>query len=126
MKRFVTLCSAAGMLLVLVLVTPASAVVTYSLDDGTHDKDYALITGGTVWWANCFDTQPGGEVITSIEIYFSNSTELDPGGQQFTVILYDDTDDDGNPGTNLLLLSDGNFMTGPLGACHLTISRMLL
>jgi hypothetical protein len=116
MKRSVALCGAAGMLFILILVTPASAVVTYSLDDGTRETDIGLTGGGTIWWANCFDTQPGGEVITSIEIYFSSLTYLDPAGEPFQVLLYDDTDNDGNPGTGLTLLTSGNFMTGPLDA----------
>jgi hypothetical protein len=115
MRKFVTICGAAGMVLVLVLITPASAIMTYSLDDGSRENDIGLM-GGTVWWANCFETQPGAEVITSIEVYFSSSTNLNPAGQPFQVLLYDDTDDDGNPGTGLTLLTSGNFMTGPLGA----------
>jgi hypothetical protein len=116
MKKFITICGAAGMLLFLVLVTPASATTTYSLDDGTRENDVGLTAGGTFWWANCFETQPGGEVITSIEVYFSSWTSLDPGGQPFQVLLYDDSDNDGNPGTGLVLLTSGNFTTGPLDA----------
>jgi hypothetical protein len=116
MKKLVTICGAAGMLLVLVLVTPASAIVTYSHDDGTCENDIGLTAGGTFWWGNCFETQPGGEVITSIEVYFSSLTNLDPGGEPFQVLLYDDSDDDGNPGTGLVLLTSGNFTTGPLDA----------
>jgi len=116
MKKFVTICGAAGMLLVLVLVTPASATTTYSLDDGTYDNSIGLTAGGTLWWANCFETQPGADVITSIEVYFSSESYLDPGGEPFKVLLYDDSDDDGNPGTGLVLLTSGNFTTGPLDA----------
>ena len=112
MKRFVTICGAAGMLLVLVLVTPASAIVTYSHDDGTYENDVGLLAGGTFWWGNSFETQPGGEVITSIEFYFSSWTNLAPGGEPFQVLLY--SDDDGNPGAGLVLLTSGNFTTGPL------------
>jgi len=110
MKKFITICGAAGMLLFLVLVTPASAITTYSLDDGTCEN---ALRAGTFWWGNSYETQPGAEVITSIEVYFSS---LMPAGQPFQVLLYDDSDDDGNPGTNLVLLTSGNFTTGPLDA----------
>lgn len=120
MKKFVTICGAAWMLLVLVLVTPASAIVTYKHDDGTCEDDVGHPAGsGTFWWGNSFETQAGGEVITSIEVYFDSygsTTNLDLPGQPFQVLLYDDTDDDGNPGTNLTLLTSGNFTTGPLDA----------
>ncbi len=77
----------------------------YLIDDGTWDipvgfaekkRDY--------WWANRFDVVTGGEVITHVKVALGYDV---PIGAPFTVIVYDDNNNDGIPGnsSDLVLLA---------------------
>lgn len=118
-------CASIGVaIFVFFLTPPAFAQVTYSLDDGTAEVSIGLASGGDLWWANAFMVQPGGESINTIRIAFSNSSLT--GGESFTVHVYDDSDDDGDPSTGTLQLvasapatvvdpTGGTFQDIPIG-----------
>jgi hypothetical protein len=86
----------------LLLTPPVSAQVTYSHDDGTSEFSVGISLGGDLWWANAFTVQAGGESINTIRIAFYNSSLT--GGESFSVHVYDDLDDDGDPATGTLQL----------------------
>jgi hypothetical protein len=73
--------------------------VVYSWDDGTLDTSYGLGAGGDLWWVNAFDALSCGTAITSIDTMWANV----PAGLEVSVLLYEDPDDDGDPGDAVLL-----------------------
>lgn len=84
------------------LCAPAWAQVVYQVDDGTIENGLGLTAGGDIWWANAFTAVAGGESIEEIRIAFnSNSVNA---GQAFSVHVYEDSDDDGDPTTGTLTL----------------------
>lgn len=132
-----------GKFFVLVLVSvlfcmgPAAAEVIYSVDDGTAEGSvgYYVVEEPPVlstWWANKFDVQPDGDMITAVQIAFKSfdmSSICSPTvGYPFKVMVYEDPDDDGDPRTGpiqLLASADGivynpqtynqSFLTIPVG-----------
>ena len=80
---------------------PVSAY-TYAVDDGTAENALGLTGGGNVWWANGFTAQAGAETITTVQIAFSGGSLT--VGMPFKVMVYEDPDDDGDPGTGPIAL----------------------
>ncbi len=84
---------------------PVSAQVgpyTYAVDDGTADNAIGLGVGGNLWWANGFTAQAGAETINTVQIAFHGGYVT--AGMPFKVMIYEDPDDDGNPGTGPIAL----------------------
>ena len=107
MKKLLTIRAVWTMLVILAVSAPASATITYLLDDGTFENAVRVIGGGQMWWANAFEAQPGGQLITSIEIVFGTLAG-DNGlsiGESFDVLLYNDIDTDWDPATGLVYLT---------------------
>jgi len=103
--------------LLFIIVAPAAAQpVEYLVDDGSAENSLGLTSGGDIWWANAFTVQPGSETITTIRIAFSSSNL--GVGAPFSVHVYEDPDDDGNPSTGPLQLvaSASATVTDPAGA----------
>lgn len=95
----------ASLIILLASATPALAQgVEYLHDDG-NPEDAIGISGAAVdiWWANAFTVQPGGESIDTIRIDFFSSSNLTVG-YPFSVHVYEDSDDDGDPTTGTLTL----------------------
>jgi len=108
----------AAMTLGVLLAGGQAHAVTYSVDDGTGENSLGVAVGGDLWWANAFTAVPGGEKISSIEIAFDSGTSLSLG-QAFSVYLYEDTDDDGDPNAGLSLLTSAASTVQSLdGAFH--------
>ena len=83
--------------------------------DGTAEFEVGISFGGDLWWANAFTVQPGGESINTVRIAFYNSRLT--GGESFNVLVYDDSDDDGDPttGTFQLVASAAATVVDPTG-----------
>jgi hypothetical protein len=99
------------------IAAPATAQpVEYLVDDGSAENSLGLSSGGDIWWANAFTVQPGAETISTIRIAFSSSNL--GAGAPFSVHVYEDPDDDGNPSTGplQLLASASAAVTDPNGA----------
>jgi hypothetical protein len=91
---------------------PAAAQVDYILDDGTAEQSVIVFAGSEArptLWLNAFDAQPGGEVITSIQVTWGRTSGGPSGVPEHaptTVLLYqDDPSNDGDPRTSTLLQS---------------------
>jgi hypothetical protein len=106
----------ASIVVMLASVPPVMAQgVEYLHDDGTPE-DAIGITGAAVdiWWANAFTVEPGGESIDTIRIDFLSGSNLTVG-YPFSVHVYEDSDDDGNPTTGTLtLLASASSMVADL------------
>ncbi len=87
----------------LLICGPVWPQVTYQVDDGGIENAVGLIGGGDMWWANAFTAVPGGETINEIQIAFHDNSGLSVG-DPFSVHVYDDSDDDGDPTTGTLTL----------------------
>lgn len=94
------------------LLSPASAAVVYSLDDGTPDNYYGLISGGPadLSFGNQFTVIPGGTVVQSVEVFWGPSNYI-PIGTPMTAKLWSDPNGDGNPGDAFLLSSVAGTVT---------------
>ncbi len=92
----------------LLLCVPAWAQVTYQVDDGTIENAVTITSGGAagdIWWANAFTVVAGGETIDEIQIAFVDVGSGGPAaGSPFSVHVYEDSDDDGDPTTGTLTL----------------------
>jgi hypothetical protein len=95
------------MLALLVIGTVVQADSTYKLDDGTS-SDSIGIGPMDLWWGNAFSVVSGAEKITAIQISmpFANTKSFVNIGDVFRVLLYSDTDGDGNPTSGLTLLQN--------------------
>ena len=72
----------------------ASAQVVYQVDDGSASVNTAPIaTGSQMLWGNVFTTQPGGELITEMQVAFGTIT----AGRDVSLVLMSDPNGDGNP-----------------------------
>ena len=95
----------------------ASALVTYSIDDGTAEDGVGEggPYGGDVLFLNEFPVAPNGNVIASISVAFgSPNTAADNAaliGLPYTVLLYSDLNGDGNPSDATLLTFAGGVIT---------------
>ena len=90
------------------------AQVTYLVDDGVSDSAPGQGNGGDLLWGNYFNELPNGNVIESLSLAFRGV----PVGRAFQVAVYDDLDNDGDPSTNLSLLTsvaDTVSVSGPVG-----------
>jgi hypothetical protein len=79
----------------------------YCLDDNSADLDLALLAGGELVWIHVFDTLEGLETITHVNSAIGvpgtsvpNTSQL---GAPLRVYVWDDPDNDGNPGNAVLL-----------------------
>ena len=70
--------------------------VTYQIDDGSWELALGPSLGGTQAWMNSFQIQTGGETLTSIDLVQGSGTASGPA-QPFTVYLWTDPTNDGNP-----------------------------
>ncbi len=83
------------------VMTPATiAQVEYALDTGLNTGNIGPSTfDANVTWLNAFDTQPGGEVITTISVSFGDIADDDGnlGSDQVTLAILLDPNDDHDP-----------------------------
>lgn len=97
MSRACVVCACA-----VLICAPVWAQVTYQVDDGTIENAVGLTAGGDSWWANGFTAVAGAEGIGEIQIAFASGEVT--AGQAFSVHVYEDSDDDGDPTTGTLTL----------------------
>ncbi|MBT8486062.1 MAG: hypothetical protein KJO43_10815, partial [Phycisphaerae bacterium] len=71
----------------------------YLLSDGTAEQQIGLGNDGAMIWLNQFDVLPGQEVITKVCAAFGTV----PNGRTYSVAVYDDPDNDGDPSDAVLL-----------------------
>ncbi len=85
---------------------PAAATVTYQYDDGDGDTNQGPPSSFSpdMLWGNYYTTQPGGTVITRIEVAFGPTFPSLANGP-VTFWLLDDPDADGDPRNAILLTS---------------------
>ena len=85
------------------------------LDDGTAENSVGLNNGGDLWWANQFTAAAGGELITKIQVAFGSSAT--PSGvtigDTYSVHVWEDPDDDGNPADLILVSSEVTTISEP-------------
>jgi hypothetical protein len=85
---------------------PAFAAAVYQYDDGQTDTAIgppsSFSADPQTGWGNYFTAVPGGEVITNVSIAFGPTW---PTRGPVNVYLFDDPDDDFNPGNATLLAS---------------------
>ena len=97
--------------ILLASVTPALAIDEYVIDDGTGEIN---VTAGNIptnlVFVNQFNVVQGDELITDIRIAWGDI----PQGTPFTLLIFDDPNDDGNPGdiTPADVLFSGPGVTG--------------
>lgn len=94
---FATIC-------LLLLVGVAHAVPTeYAVDDLGSEISLGHGTNGDFMWGNYFTVVGGADLLLQVELAFSSDNVA--VGRDFTVVIYDDVDDDGNPTAGLTLLT---------------------
>ena len=78
----------------------------YAIDDGAGESSLGLVNSDIVY-LNQFDSLPGMDVITDIQIAFGANTNQDPppNGSPVTVGIWSDPNNDGNPEDAILLQS---------------------
>jgi hypothetical protein len=86
-----------------------AAAATFQLDDGSAEDAIGVMFGTAgLWWANAFDTaslSASKASITSLEIEFTTTGGGYPTlNSSFTLMLYEDSDNNGNPNDGLTLL----------------------
>jgi hypothetical protein len=100
-------CLLAGLLVGAGIYAGDAAAAIFQLDDGSAEDSIGVSSGTTgVWWANAFDTASLGAstaTITSLEIQFS-PLGYPTLNSSFTLMLYEDSDNNGNPNDGLTLL----------------------
>ncbi len=94
------------MLALLAIGTAVQADSTYKLDDGTSNNTNIGVGNQDFWWGNAFSVVSGAEKITAIQISmpFTVADSKVKIGDEFRVLLYSDTDGNGNPKSGLSLL----------------------
>ena len=105
LRRSVLPVLAAGALL---CASSSLAQVTYQIDDGTPEVALGINGGGDAIWLNQFSVTGGNNVVLSISVSFG--VMFDPGnailnGRPFTVYLWSDPNNDGNPTDAMVLAS---------------------
>ena len=95
---------ATAVLCLLCVSGQAGASFIYSLDDGSAESSVGLsLPGGSVFLANGFDTVPGAEVITSIQVRYGGS--LATVGTPVVVSIFKDQNGGATPDKPVLLSS---------------------
>ncbi len=100
--RRVLLVVACGVL----VCAPTWAQTVYQVDDGTIEQSVGVACGGgpcDIWWANGFTAVAGAESIYEIRVAFRSGSGVSVG-DPFSVHVYEDSDDDGDPNTGTLTL----------------------
>lgn len=89
-------------------VAHLNADVELILDDGVAEDSIGLTTGGQFIWLNRFT--PAADAfpftIDEIQVILNNTVSL---SDQFQVVIYSDTDGDGDPGTGAVYLGGQTF-----------------
>jgi hypothetical protein len=86
--------------------------MTYAIDDGDAEDALGQSAGGDFLYGNYFSVVGGADLLLEVQISFG-STNV-PVGRAFNVLIYDDTDDDGNPTAGLALqTSFGSTVQNP-------------
>ena len=67
--------------------------VPYAYDDGDSETNLGVVAPVDFVWLNRFVVQPGGEIITSIDIVYANTL----ANQPTEVVLWSDPDQNGDP-----------------------------
>jgi hypothetical protein len=111
---------AAALILHLAMAMPASASLTYALDDGTSENAIGLTSGGNLAWINQFNVIGGNDVVTGILATWGRSGTGDAGvsvGGSFRWFVWGDPNLDGNPGdANLLAQGVGTVAAGSINS----------
>lgn len=90
----------------------AAAPITYLVDDGDAEIALGQGAGGDFLYGNYFTVVGGADLLLEVEISFGLTNV--PVGRAFTVLIYNDTDDDGNPTAGLALqTSFGSTVQNP-------------
>lgn len=82
------------------LPTAATDTTTYLWDDGTAEDALGLTAGGTMLFLNDFTVANGAEYISEVSAVIGPTI---PGGTSFTMMVYDDPNNDGVPGDAVLI-----------------------
>lgn len=88
-----------GLVAVLLAGGSAEALTTYQLDDGTAESAFGASDGTTLMVLNRFQEQAGADVITQLGGVWGNNAL----GVTVSLLLYEDPNDDGDPGDAILL-----------------------
>jgi hypothetical protein len=88
---------------------PESPLTMYMYDDGTTENALNMKNGGQIAWLHRFDAVGGMDVITSVSVVYGTAhaggPHSPPAGSPTNVAVWDDTDDDGDPTTALVLVT---------------------
>jgi hypothetical protein len=96
---------------VLMCATAADAF-PYAVDDGDAEAALGQSASGDFLYGNYFTVVGGADLLVDVEISFGQTNV--PVGRAFTVFIYNDTDDDGNPTAGLALLTSfGHTVQNP-------------
>ncbi|MFG0252364.1 MAG: hypothetical protein ACF8NJ_05760 [Phycisphaerales bacterium JB038] len=71
----------------------------YLFDDGTQENEIGLNHDGSLIWLNQFEVLPGQEIIDKVSVAYGPGAD----GKRAQVLIYDDPDNDGDPGDAVLL-----------------------
>jgi hypothetical protein len=111
MKRLIVTVAIA----VLALVSVGQADYLYSLDNGTMSLAFYEGAGSGVWELNClnqFTAQTGAETIKTISIVLGFTGFGPTNGAPFTLVLWNDPDQNGNPSDATVLYSQAAAFQG--------------
>jgi len=111
MFRFPAATGLLGLLVAIALAPAAEATSLYQLDDGTAETAFGQSAGQDMLWLNGFETQPGAEVVTAIQVQWGVNVTHSGAGRPVSVLLYDDPNNDGNPADAILLTSAATTAT---------------
>ncbi len=92
-----------GVAAVLAGAGAARADVVYLHDDGSAEHLLGLQSAADLLWMSRYSELPGGPVIHTIEFTIGRDGPVYPQPSTVTLLVYEDPDDDGNPGDAVLL-----------------------
>lgn len=101
-------------------VLPAAATGSFDgvggfvYDDGSAENALGLTAGGQIAYLHWFDPPPGGALLTHVDAAVgSPGGSNPPAGGALTVFVWDDANNDGNPGDAVLIATGSGVVTAP-------------
>jgi hypothetical protein len=89
--------------LVLAAATAARADVVYRHDDGSAEHLLGVLDPADLIWMSGYLEQPGGRTVSEIQFTIGRRGPRPPQPATVTLLVYEDPNDDGNPGDAVLL-----------------------
>lgn len=77
----------------------------YAIDDGVAETVLGTVQNSDLLWLNSFETQPGGEIITTLSAQWGLVPSFTGADLPVSLLLYNDPSNDGNPSDAVLLTS---------------------